>query len=229
MASVRLGSIVADIRGSVGSETYGRNPSGVYVRERVTPTDDPSAAKTVARNAMKALGEAWSGTLTEAQREGWRQYGKKYLVSGKFGVPRRSSGMHRFVAGNMNRYVYSPSIGFPDAPAGPPLWKPELTFTTDHTIDRITVSLPIGGYEGPKVWMRYFLYGGMPVSRGRNFYGGPWRFLDANYYATWWQKDPWNATSPWDLVSGGRVFCYIVCQEYNTGEISAHGQAYADT
>ncbi len=229
MANVRLGSIVADIRGSIGDETYGRNPGGIFVRQRVTPADPPSAAKTIARNALKALSQAWSGTLTETQRAGWRQYGRQYLTPGKFGNPRTSSGIQRFIANNLNRYVYHPSIGFLDAPPGPPLAKPHLSITTDYTIDRITVTLPIGGYEAPRPWTRYWLYGGIPVTRGRNFYNGPWRYLAANYFSAVWQQNPWHATSPWDIVSGGRIYAYVVCQDYNTGEISVHGQAHADT
>lgn len=229
MANVRLGSIVADIRGSVGDETYGRNRGGVFVRERVTPTDVPSDAKTAAREAFRALAEAWNGTLSEGQRQGWRQYGRQYLVPGKFGTPRTSTGLQRFIGVNMNFRRYDPSIAFPNAPPGPPLWKPELVFTTDHTIDRIAVTLPIGGYGGPRAGTRYWLYGGMPVTRGRNFYNGPWRFLGYNYFSTVWSRDPWEETSPWDITSGGRVFCYVVAQDYSGGQISVHGQSYAET
>ncbi len=229
MANVRLGSVVADIRGSIGDETYGRNTGGIFVRSRVTPADPPSAAKTKARNAFAACAAYWSGTLSEAQREGWRLYGRQHLIPGKFGVPRVSSGFHRFIAHNVRRYMHASAVGFPNAPPYPPLWKIGFTFHTHYATDAIHLTQPFINYEGPRPYTSYYVFSGMPVSRGRSFYAGPWRYVDYNHFTTGWYKIPWNITCPWDIVTGGRIFCRLFAQDKTNGQMSAVGQAQYDT
>ncbi len=229
MATVRLGSVVADIRGSIGDETYGRNQGGIFVRSRVTPADPPSAAKTVARNAMAVLGAAWSGTLTETQRQSWIQYGRQHPLPNKWGTPRVSSGICAFTRCNFHWYMARTLIKFPSAPPEPPLWQPLWSFTAEHTVNHVHPVVPIENYPGPRRPTAFHLFSGQPVTRGRNFYNGPWRRAGYFHIVGGWWFDPTPILCPWNVISGGRLFCYIVAQDYDNGQISAPGYAYANT
>ncbi|HUW33205.1 MAG TPA: hypothetical protein VM223_16475, partial [Planctomycetota bacterium] len=85
MAGIQLGSIVSDIRGSVGTETYSRGQGGLYVKARSGPTGEPTAKQIQSTDATTALSQAWSDTLTEAQRETWRTYAAQFPKANRWG------------------------------------------------------------------------------------------------------------------------------------------------
>jgi len=64
---------IVQIAGSIGDDTYARNPAGPYVRDRVTPTDPNTSIQQSVRTAMSNASAAWA-SCTEDQREGWRVF-----------------------------------------------------------------------------------------------------------------------------------------------------------
>lgn len=227
MANIRAGSIVADIRGSVGTETYARNRYGPYVRNRITPTDHKTAAQLACRAAMTALSQAWSATLTDQQRADWRRYANQFPTPDAWGNPKAISGICQFVSCNYHHYQLLTAIGYPDAPAIPPLHPPTLVFSIDSAVPLITVPLPLGGYPVPQADTRYFLFSGHTVNSGVNFFNGPWRRVSSNTYESGWAADPWTATH-WEAAPAGqKVFAYCVVQDMTSGAISNRGRSYA--
>lgn len=96
MASILTGSIVADIRGSVGSESYSRNQYGNYVKARVTPTNPNTAAQIASRAALAASVAAWQA-LTQAQRDKYNALAHLYTFKDRLGISRTLNGYLIFI------------------------------------------------------------------------------------------------------------------------------------
>lgn len=220
MATLELGSIVSDIRGSVGGETYSRNPAGLYVKSRSSPAQPVSARRTNVQTAFTTLTQAWSGTLTEAQRKTWREYAKVWPVSNRLGKRIHLSGACHFVRCNFYKTFLTAGIGFLVAPPGGPIAIPQFEFTATASTNKISVSFPLLNYADPPQWMFVLCYAGKVVNAGQNYYSTPWRYIDYTYFdGAVWHDDPWLMTPPWTLVQGKKIFVKMAAY-YNSGESS---------
>lgn len=74
MALILLGGGVTDIRGSIAGTTFSRSMAGNYARARTKPVNPRSNLQNVRRAVLSQLSRYWSKTLTEAQRQAWREY-----------------------------------------------------------------------------------------------------------------------------------------------------------
>lgn len=220
MAVVRLGSVVSDISGSIGDETYGRNQGGIFVRERVTPNDPNTGHQINCRNAMKILAQAWSGTLSEQQRKDWHAYAHQHPQPDKWGTPTLTNGYTRFVQVNFQYQRLHAAILTPDAPTAPPLWPPIFTFTANATHDDFTIALPLPTYDPAWTGLRVYVYGGFATSPGINFYNGPWQIIMDNPYNGSWQADPFGDDYTIAFDPGDKVWLKIRIQDDTTGALS---------
>lgn len=213
MATVRLGSVVADIRGSVGEETYGRNPGGIFVRARTPPGQPPSDERDERQAALTAISQAWSATLSDAQRSTWRTYAQANLLPDRFGRPKAMSGICHFIRCNAQRYRVSHAITAlvaPDQPPGPP---PPFDFTAHEQFARIKFKLSTFDYRGNPDGLYLYWYAGHQFGAGRNFYNGPWRYLGSNHRAAGaWDTSPWQYAHPWGLTTGKKVWSRLVAE-----------------
>ena len=175
MANVRLGSLVVDISGSVGDETFARNQGGIYVRERVSPAQPASAERDARQAAITAISQAWSGTLTETQRSTWRTYSFRHPLPDRFGRPKTPSGICHFIKCNVQRYRDETAITATSAPALPPPAMPTFLCTA-----KAAGALEVTGNPVPDVTGSYLLDGtndGYPV----------WK-LDGQAYWIWFRS-----------------------------------------
>lgn len=220
MASVRTGSLIVDIRGSVGSETFSRNSAGLYVRERVTPTDPGSADQLACRASMSALATAWSATLSEPQRAAWRKYGAQHPRNNTWGTPVFSSGYAHFIRCNFTRHRLDAATPFLDPPTAPPLHPPLFTFAAWAVPNYIMPVLPPTNYDPPPMNLELFAYAGNQQPPGRTYYSTPYFYLGRELFDGAWQDPPWIMVHPEDLLAGKRVWIRMVAQMHDTGEIS---------
>lgn len=109
MASIQTGSIVANISGSVGSESYSRNAYGPYVKSRVTPTNPNTAAQQAARSDISDAVAAWQA-LTDAQRNAYVVEARQRSVKNRLGISTRLTGYNLFV----RQFVQCAKAGAPD-------------------------------------------------------------------------------------------------------------------
>ncbi len=224
MAVLRTGPIVADIRGSVGDETFARNQGGLYVRARTTPTNPNTQDQQDCRAAMTALSQFWSGDLTEQQRSDWRSYAQQHPQPDRFGNPHLVNGYTRFIQVNFHRYRIDTAVAFPDAPLNPPIHPATFTFTAEATTDTITIDLSFPEWDGGIKNLQVYAYGGPEVNPGVSFYNGPWRYRATNRYNTEWQLDPWTFEHIAVMTEGKKVFYRIVAQMRDHGELSTSYQ-----
>lgn len=228
MATVRLGSVVADIRGSIGDETYGRNAAGIFVRHRTKPTGEPTDRQLEWQAIWRTVTKAWSAALDDTKRAAWADYANRYPLVNKWGVPRTSNPFLTFIRNNVPYYkVYDHIYANGIAPAFGPL----VTTTTsieayDGQPDELHLHMDLKPDTDLRDGYCVVAFAGKCVNRSRNFYNGPWRFAGTNHWE-WpqgWQDDPMVCEAPYPIEVGKRVFVrYMTIAEYE-GNRSAFWQ-----
>jgi len=184
MAIIKPGSLVADIRGKVGDNVYSRNHAGNIVRS-VGTWEQPEAGPLVdCQDALELCSKAWSGTLSQTQRDAWRVYGQLYPGSNRWGESRPRTGLQAFVKANFIRARLDLAIAFLDAPSGPPLIRPAVAIKAEaHG------GLGFSGACSPDITGSYALYG---IYLTHPY----WRRTDGAYFVWWvataneWQLGP---------------------------------------
>lgn len=101
MANIRTGSIVADIRGKVGTEIYSRNRGGAYVKNYVSPIQPNSIAQMTQRGMMATAVAAWQA-LSDPERQLWLNAALKAPTSGLGADKIRRSGYNEFISRKRN-------------------------------------------------------------------------------------------------------------------------------
>lgn len=220
MAVIKTGPIVADIRGSVGHETFARNQGGPYVRARSSPTGEPTDEQLACQATMTALSPLWSAQLSEQQRTAWRAYAHEHPRPNRWGENTITNGYARFIRLNFTRYHIDTALAFPDAPLAPPIHPPTFTFTAEDAGDTVTIDLGFPRYGGGIKNLQLFAYLGRQVNPGVNFYARPWQYIGTNRFNTKWQFEPWSEDSPWPLTEGKKVFLRMVAQMRDKGQLS---------
>lgn len=230
MALVHTGSIVSDIRGSVGTETYARNQGGLFVRTRKGPTDNTGANRVDCRNKFKALSRLWSSTLTPDQRTNWRAYAHENPDRDTWGVPNLTNGYARFLRTNWYRYRDTAALGYRDAPPSPPIHPPVYVFSADVATNQITFAIPPVNYDPPPADLDLYAYVGYQQNLGVAFAPNTWRKLSVNHWnAAAWSTDPWTVAYPDQLETSKKLWTRIIAQLHDTGELSRYFQISAET
>lgn len=99
MAIIKTSALVSEIRGKVGGVVFARNRGGAYVRQFVSPVQAETEARTEARGRLGQISAAWE-TLTDAQRQGWTDYGQAVGTTNALGDTHPISGISAFVRSN---------------------------------------------------------------------------------------------------------------------------------
>lgn len=74
MVLFRPGPMIGEARGSIGGSTFSRNRGGMYIRNRATPTNTITLARTQARALFATVSAAWQTALTPTQRAAWNAW-----------------------------------------------------------------------------------------------------------------------------------------------------------
>ncbi len=226
MAVVNLGSIVADIRGSVGDQTYARNQGGLYVRDRTGPAGAPTASQIEVTDTITDLSQAWSSTLTDAQRAGWRQYAAAYPKANKWGHPILHNGYTRFIKTNFPSYRGLGSVTFDDPPTEPPLPPFAFDISASAATNKVTVALPPTPAPPASDAATAWAYAGLPKSPGVNFYKAPFALASTNLHLLGtWLLNPWRITIAGGLTQGDKIWFRFQLQNFTTGALSSHHTA----
>lgn len=190
MANIRLGAILADARGSIGSTVFSRNRGGVYIRNRVKPTNPQSDLQVAARAHLSTCQAYYRDTLTSVQRDSWEAAAQTATFPNKLGEMVKVTAINLFVMVNTLRLVAAQTI-LATSPA-PPFKSvaPTLTFTvsaaTGLKVTAITPAIAVGSF--------LMLYISAAKGNQVNYYRGP--------YVTRSTKASTD-TVPWTLIASG--------------------------
>ena len=180
MALVKYGGGVVQMSGSIAGNTFARNRYGNYVRSRTKPTNPNTAAQQAVRSSLAALTTRWSQTLTAAQRTAWNLYGSSVSMTNKLGETMNLSGFNHYI--RSNSYLARAAGTIVDA--GPTTFEipeadPTLTVTGSEATQDLTTTYDDGLAWATEAGGFLLCYQGTPQNAQRNFFAGPWKYLDA--------------------------------------------------
>lgn len=202
------GSMVTEMSGSLGGITAARNRGGLYLRARSGSPNPNSPAQQDARTSFSALVTAWTSTLTETQREGWRDYAANVTVTNPLGDAHNLTGQQWYIGNNTPRIIAG-LARVDDAP------------TTYATAQLNPVSLAVNEASLPPASLTFDDTQSWPdedgsallvqVSRPQNasitFFGGPFRFAGAVLGdSTTAPTSPAGFTNPFAVTEGQAVY-----------------------
>jgi hypothetical protein len=197
--------------GSVGGLTASHNRGGAYFRNRAIPVNPNTSQQAIVRGLMATFSTAWSGTLTQVQRDAWDLYAANVFLPDPLGVPRNVGGIGMFNRSNISRIQ-----------AGDP-----LQIVAPSTFDLGTFSDPSFGapnatadtmaltFVNTDAWANeddssMLVYASRPQNPGVNFFDGPYRFahrVEGDSITP--PTSPATVNLPFPVVAGQKVFFYV--------------------
>ena len=178
MALIKLGPLVADIRGSIGGTVFARNRGGAYARNRTTPLNPQSAAQVAVRAAFGVLSNNWTTVLTQDERDAWDAWAGQVPVPNAFGEDRFLSGINAYVAGNS----LLSQAGAPLVTNAPTVFAKGPTVVGEYLIASGTdtgILTSIGGFVPAAGGVYINTYVSAPQNQGIGFFKGPFRFANS--------------------------------------------------
>lgn len=205
------GSFVTAASGKLGGIVASHNKGGKYLREFVIPTDPSTPAQNLIRNALANLSNRWENTLTEAQRDGWNDYGANVTVVNRLGDPINLSGINNYVRSNTPRSQIGTLPRVDDAPATynvGDFTSPTAIFS--EAAQTISVSFDTGDDWVSEDDAAMLVYVGRPQNAGVNFFKGPYRLagsIDGDSAVP--PTSPAAIPVPFAFVDGDAMFWYV--------------------
>ena len=212
MALVQFGGGITAMSGSIAGNTFARNRSGAYVRNRTKPVNPNTLAQGQVRSALAMLVERWAEILTAPQRTAWNLYASNVTMKNKLGINIKLTGFNHYVRSNSIHGRLGQAI----VDDGPVVFEipeadPVLSITASEATQQVTVTfddtLPWSTEDGAV--MQFFL--GQPQNAQRNFFAGPYRYMGGVAGV-----DPGGAASPevegtagvWAISEGQHIWMY---------------------
>jgi len=221
VASIRPGSIVADIRGAVGDVVYSRNLAGAFARTRNFPEETPSDIRDLVWICWKWVAKLWSFSLTAPQRLSWTQKAVAFPLNNRWGKPIPTTGIHLFMRHNMIRYYTSSAAIALTAPIDPPI--PQIDALTAVITDPNYLTLTIPIQARPQQSEAHFIYvqQGLPMPASRNCFNGPWRYSIWGY--VWFPDELYieNVPLEFPVYTGWQSWFNLSVQNAATANISS--------
>lgn len=201
MATIKLGPIVAEARGSIGGTVFSRGAFGAYAKQRVAPTNPNTDAQAFVRALMTTIVARWMTVLTVAQRDVWNAATQTFTVPNRIGDAIHLTGLQWYVRCNMLLSMTSEALV-----AVPPVVPiiPAPTFTLAHVgATGIQVSA-IGDWDETAV-AKVMIQASANLAQAKNFWKGPWviRTWQAGAFFT---VLPATVRASADLAVDSRVF-----------------------
>lgn len=170
MALLRLGPLVADIRGSIGGTVFSRGYGGNIARNRTKPVY-PGTSKQSERTAlMSTLVAHWQGTLTNPERVAWNNLAKATTLRNRLGMDFTPSGFNIYTRANFYLALTGQSL-ITAAPAA--AVTPAIPATMDYlegTGCRITA---IDAFDTSPAG-KFMIQRTLNLPQSRYFFKGPW-------------------------------------------------------
>lgn len=169
MAVFRPAPPFADLRGSIGQTTYGRNGAGLFARARTAPDNTaPSAEQLACRQNMRDVAAGFAA-LTTSQRQAWRDLATTTRLVNHLGDPYTPSAWILFA----RKYLFNAFIGTATNTAPPSYTHSEIQPFSYGYIAGVGIGLgPVSQKFGS--WTCLFMIS-HPQSLNRYYYKGPWQ------------------------------------------------------
>lgn len=168
--------IATQVSGSQGGTTYAQNQGGMYMRARSIPTNPNTPQQSALRAVFKGIMNAWTNTLTSAQRAAWNVYSTNVTFIDKLGTAISIGGVANYVRANTPRVqnalsrIDNAPVTFNVGAFTPP------TFAVTHSSTSMVATFTAGD-----TWNTagggMFIYASRPQNSSINFFKGPFRLV----------------------------------------------------
>lgn len=201
--------VYTQVSGSIGGITYAHNKGGMYTRGRAIPTNPKTLQQQAVRNGLQMTSNAWSATLSDAQRSAWNVYATNVPMVDALGESRNISGNSMYNRSNVIRL----QAGLSSVAAGPTTFT--LATLTNPTVAGvastgvITVTFNAADAWATAIGGALLIYVSRPQSVGVQFFKGPYRYAGRINGAVLPPTSPGTVSSPFTLTAGQKVFVQI--------------------
>lgn len=169
-------ALMSSASGSAGGLTASRNKGGSYFRKRSIPTNPNSAFQQAFRTLFKAIMNAWTNTLTAAQRSGWNTYAVNTPLIDSLGASRVITDNAMYLRSNSVRL----QNGLSRIDGAPVVFDlgsfTQPTFSVTASTSFLSVAFTTGDS-----WHAsgggLFIYASRPQNASINFFKGPFRLV----------------------------------------------------
>jgi hypothetical protein len=194
--------------GSLGSSVYSHNRFGQYIRARSIPVNPNTTRQSAARQALRDLTAAWSGTLTQAQRDQWTAYAAAIPWKNRLGDDTHLTGLAMYLRSN----AAIRNAGLSDVDDGPailtlPAGPTVLTATASEATQNLSVAFDNGEDWAGEDDAALLVHMGIPQGAGRTFFGGPYRYagkVDGDSLSP--PSSPADIAAPFVFQEGQRIW-----------------------
>ena len=220
MAKIKMGHIVAEIRGKIGGTVFSRNTYGAYIRAKVTPTNPGTVDQQTVRQFMASIAQAWRG-LTAAQRLGFNLAAETWTNTNIFGDSQALTGFNLFMKLNRNRLeINEVQITAAPTPAAVTGFSALAIVSDEGTPDKLelTFAPAIGATQ------KVIVYATAQLSAGIDFVKSEYRKIDVLTTA---DASPFNVGAEYKVkfgalpTVGSKVFIKLVPVVILTGQAGA--------
>jgi len=181
MALVKFGGGIVKMSGTIAGNTYARNRSGDYVRSWKNPVNPRTERQEAIKAIVSFLAEYWHQELTDAQRTAWESYADAVLMKNRLGDSINLTGFNHFIRTNA-AILTMPETKLDAAPTILSLPEKDTSLTcSEESIasQEFTFTCDTDGWSaGVDDKLGILLYMGQPQLPSRNFFKGPWRYMD---------------------------------------------------
>lgn len=204
MALIKLGPMVAGIRGALGGVVFARNRGGNFARNNTYPIDPATPAQVEARTRLANLQTYWANSLDAGERTAWTDLADATTFINALGEEYRPTGLNLFIRTNSQRLIAGEEIvdAAPDhASYGLP------TFTIEYVVG---TGIQVSAFTGGDPEMGDLnVYLSRAKTDAVNFFKGPF-----NYYGTHPDSDfvtlPLTIVDVADLIANRRYFVRVI-------------------
>lgn len=169
-------TLIAQGSGSVGGSTYSRNKGGSYIRNRSVPTNPNTGFQQTVRTFFKQCMNAWTNTLTAAQRTAWSTYAQNTPIIDSLGEARVIPDNAMYLRSNNSRL----QAGLARVDNAPGIYDlgtfTQPTFTVAANGASVTAAFTAGdSWNAASGGL--LIYASRPQNSSINFFKGPFRLV----------------------------------------------------
>jgi hypothetical protein len=181
MALIKFGGGVTAMSGSIAGNVFARNRYGYYVRPRTKPVNPRSDRQVAMRTIVSYLSEYWHGDLDDVERGSWAAYAAAVGMLNKLGEVIHLTGFNHFIRSNSMLLKIAEDI-LDSAPTILSLPEKDtlLTCSAESIAEQtFTFTCDTEGWAANgDTKLGIFIHMGTPQMDSRNFFNGPWRYMD---------------------------------------------------
>ncbi len=189
MAIITLGTIVSDIRGSIGGVTFSRNAAGIIAKSKVVSKKNVTAKQALALQNNNAANVAWQ-SLTLSQKLNWSSYASAHTKTDRYGVLKTLTGYNWFTS-IYNASIYTSGTWSVTPPAyGLPASIPGFTLNVNSADIIVNFLEPID-----TDLLDVFIYTTAPINKAASLNRGLLRLTnkyDVDYESSFSIKEGWE-------------------------------------